>query len=324
MDRFDRIYRLHGILINNKRTPLSLKQIMEHLECSKATAKRTIESYRNYLFAPLIYDQESKGYRLEADGKAVYELPGLWFNDSELFALLVSHRLLTDIQPGLLQEKIQPVRQRIEEILANKKIGGGDLDKCIRILQMSHRPIDLEKYRMIASAAVQQRQLKILYHGRARDKITERKISPQRIVYYRDNWYLDGWCHLRESLRTFSIDRIQPIKLLNEEAILMSEQQLDKLLTDSYGIFAGQPTQTAHLRFTPQAAKWVADEQWHPQQKIDIDLHGNMQLQVPYQNPTELIRDILKFAEEVEVIAPASLRQMVAKKLQNAARQYKK
>ena len=61
MDRFDRIYRLHGLL-TNRRTPIPLTEIMDNLECSKATAFRCIEELRNYLNAPLDYDRKRGGY----------------------------------------------------------------------------------------------------------------------------------------------------------------------------------------------------------------------------------------------------------------------
>lgn len=321
MDKFDRIFSLNKY-IHNRRRAVKLEEICEYLECSRSTARRIIEAYRDYLFAPLIYDHAERGYRLADAEQGVYELPGLWFNDSELFALLLSHRLLTDIQPGLLQEQIQPIRTRIEKLLTNRKLGGGDLDKRIRILQIASRPADLEKFRIITSAVTQQKRIRILYHGRQRDKTTEREISPQRIVYYRDNWYLDGWCHLRNSLRTFSIDRVHPVCTLDAPFKEMSDEELDTLLTTSYGIFAGPADQIARLKFTPAAAKWVADEHWHPDQKTKTLKDGSLELHIPYNNPTELIRDILKYGPEVKVISPASLKNTVSETLKTAYEQY--
>ncbi|MDT8429578.1 MAG: WYL domain-containing protein [Pseudomonadales bacterium] len=49
---------------------------------------------------------------------------------------------------------------------------------------------------------------RIKYSSRSKEELSERWVSPQRLVYYRDNWYLDAWCHLREGLRMFSIDRL--------------------------------------------------------------------------------------------------------------------
>ena len=321
MDKFDRIFSLNKY-IHNRRRAVTLDEICEYLECSKSTAKRIIEAYRDYLFAPFIYDREARGYRLLDSEQGPYELPGLWFNDSELFGLLLSHKLLTGIQPGLLNEHISPIRSRIEQLLLNRKLGGGELDKRIRILQMASRPADLKQFQMIASAVVQRKRIRILYHGRQKDKTTERDISPQRIIYYRDNWYLDGWCHARNSLRTFSIDRVHPVCTLDDPIREMSDEELDALLTTSYGIFAGTADHIARLRFTPAAAKWVADEHWHPDQKTKILNDGSLDLQIPYNNPTELIRDILKYGPEVKVISPASLKNTVSKTLKTAYEQY--
>ena len=321
MDKFDRIYALTSY-IKQRRTPVTLEQICDRLECSKSTAKRTIEYSRNFLNVPLVYDQSVRGYRLETSEDANYELPGLWFNDSELFALLLSQQLLTDIQPGLLEEQIQPIRSRLDQLLANKHLGGGDLQKRIRILQTASRPTDMENFRHIVSALVQKKRLKMLYHGRQSDQTTERTVSSQRIVYYQDNWYLDAWCHLRDELRTFSIDRIHPICILDDTNKEMKETELDELLTTSYGIFSGSARHTAKLKFSPEAARWVADEPWHPDQTSTTLKDGSIELQIPYNNPTELIRDILKYGSDVIVISPVKLRNAIKETIKTAYEQY--
>ncbi len=129
----------------------------------------------------------------------------MWFNSGELYALLTTHRLLCEIQPGLLQTCIEPFRHRIEELLKGKESGSGQIARRVRILQTAARPTNVDHFRTATNALIKRKQLRILYHGRERDQTTERTISPQRIVYYRDNWYLDAWCHERKQLRTFSL-----------------------------------------------------------------------------------------------------------------------
>ncbi len=196
------------------------------------------------------------------------------------------------------------------------------MDKFDRILQMAARPTEMSHFRQIASAVLQRRQLRILYHGRARDQTSERTLSPQRLVYYRSNWYLDAFCHWREELRSFALDRLQPVETLAIPASEISEEELDAHYTESYGIFAGQPTHTAQLRFSPQAARWVADEQWHPQQQGEVLSNGSFELRIPYSDPRELIMDILKYGPDVEVIAPSELRKLHVEKLRVALDNY--
>lgn len=320
MDRFDRIYKLHRIL-TDRRTPVSRRTLEEQMECSRATVARTIECLRDYLDAPIEYDRERNGYYYATGQQGPYELPGLWFNASELQALLTSQELLSRVQPGVFEESIQPIARRLEGLLETR--GGGGIAARVRILQMAPRHVDPDQFRRIAAALADRRRLHVFYHGRARDETTERDVSPQRLVYYRDNWYLDAWCHWRKDLRTFSLDRLHVVDTLDAKAIDVPEDELNRILTSSYGIFAGEPRETAVLRFTPDAARWVADEQWHPDQQSRIFPDGAMELRVPYADPRELMQDILRYGPEVEVLEPEALRCAVTEHLERALKGYR-
>lgn len=87
MDRLRRIYKLHQI-ITSHRYPVPHRVLQEKLECSRATVNRIIQEMRDFLGAPLEYDRERNGYHYAGTGAHPYELPGLWFNASELYALL--------------------------------------------------------------------------------------------------------------------------------------------------------------------------------------------------------------------------------------------
>ena len=93
---------------------------------------------------------------------------------------------------------------------------------------------------------------------------------------------------------------------------------LDSRVQNGYGIFGGERSQWAQLRFTPARARWVASEQWHPEQRGSVLPDGSYQLDVPYSIETELVMDILRHMPEVEVIGPPALRDKVRAKLAEA------
>ncbi|MGH8246279.1 MAG: helix-turn-helix transcriptional regulator, partial [Gammaproteobacteria bacterium] len=136
MDRFDRIFELHKIL-SHRRTPISRRELQEKLECSRATVKRLIDGSRLFLNAPIRYDRARNGYHYDLKLGQMYELPGLWLNSSELFALVVSEKLLADVQPGLLAPALAPLRNRIAEILRHRRLGHPEMERRIRILQIA-------------------------------------------------------------------------------------------------------------------------------------------------------------------------------------------
>jgi predicted DNA-binding transcriptional regulator YafY len=322
MDLFDRIFQVHRIL-RAARGPVSRATLQERLECSRATVGRVIEEMRDFLGAPIEYDRGARGYRYAADD-GPYELPGLWFNASELHSLLAAHQLLASAQPGLLEGDLAPLLARIERILAARGLKRGETGRRVRILRMAARRLDPEPFRTVAGAVLARRRLRLVYHGRARDAVTDRIVSPQRLTHYRDNWYLDAWDHGRAALRSFSVDRVLKAQALDTAAKDVPEGRLDGYFASSYGIFAGKARNTAVLRFGATSARWVADELWHPDQKGTLHDDGHYVLEVPYGDSRELVRDILQHGPEVTVVSPPALRDEVLWCLREAQRNYER
>ncbi len=321
MDKFDRIYALHTLLTQS-RTTVSMEKIRQELECSVSTAERIIREMRDYLRAPIQYDRELNSYSY-IKSAGTYELPGLWFNAAELHALLFTHQLLESLDPGMLESHIAPLKEKIESLLSSQNLEKKNIAKRFRFIKIAGREVDSKIFSMVADALVNRKTMSIQYCGLESHQPTQRDISPQRLLYYRDNWYLDAWCHLREELRSFALERVQHCALTNTNALEINETELDKHFTRSYGIFSGEPTNTAVIRFTGMPTRWVSKEQWHPEQKGYRHQDGSYELHIPYHDPRELIMDILKYGEHAEVIEPDDLRKQLVDKLTNALKNYK-
>ena len=321
MDKLDHIYKLHHLL-RRRRTSVSRADMMRELECSEPTVYRTLETMRTHLHAPIEFDKANGGYHYSHDAVGdAYELPGLWFSASELQALLVFNAMLESLEPGLLGEQLAPFKQRVAGLLEHRRLGLSAAMDRVRVLSMTARPAG-EHFRTVAGATLQRRKLRIRYDGRERGKTTERDISPQRIVHYRDNWYVDAWCHSRKDLRSFAIDRIRHASALDDAADDIAEAKLNEHYASSYGIFAGKANKTAVLHFSAERARWVADERWHPQQAGQYLTDGRYELRIPYRDDRELIMDILRHGSHVQVIAPDTLRRAVCDQLERTLDQY--
>jgi predicted DNA-binding transcriptional regulator YafY len=321
VDKFDRIYQLHNVL-RGRRTAISLSDLTSRLGCSRATAFRLLDAMRDHLGAPVEFDREAGGYvyRQNSDQPA-YELPGLWFSAEELQAIAVFDRLFESLEPGMLADYLAPLSRRIGELLDHRRLGLSEAARRIRILGMAARPMG-PFFHALAASTLQRKKVLVDYRGRARDQATRRTLSPQRLVHYRDGWYLDAWCHLRKGLRTFSVDRVSRAESLEEAAETVDEAVLDEHFASAYGIFAGHADKVAVLRFSATRARWVADERWHPRQAGQFLTDGRYELRVPYRDSRELTMDILRHGSEVEVVAPEALRNAVAQQLRAALARY--
>jgi proteasome accessory factor C len=320
MNKFDRILSLLNIL-KARRYPASIETLAEDLECSVPTAKRLIRKLRDELDAPVLFDREGGGYLLDR-GDGHYELPGLWFNASELYALSAMHQLLGGIEPGLFRESLTALQRKIEKLLATHPSAGPLPVNRIRILGLGDRPCLPRIFHKAASGVLGRRQLQLVYQSRSTDTESNRIVSPQRLVHYRDNWYLDAWCHQQESFRIFALDRIRTITVLDHPALDSSDADMDLHFSAGYGIFAGPATHEAVLLFTPRRARWVAEEKWHPEQRGLLLPDGSYELRLPYAAPHELLQDILKYGPDVKVLSPTSLRRSVEDHLRQTLSRY--
>ena len=312
MNRTERFYVIDQMLHERRVVPLSV--FLEGLEVSRATFKRDMEYLRDRLHAPIVWDRDAGGYRFESvktTGPA-YELPGLWFSSGELYALLAAHKLLSDIEPGILASHVAPLQARLAALLEASGHSASEIIQRVRLLSMARRTVDLRFFTDITIALLERKRIEIDAWNRGRNETNTRTISPQRLVHYRDNWYLDAWCHLRNDLRSFSADAIQRVKVLREKACNVATTELDAHYSSAYGIFAGQPKDWAVLRFSPERSRWVRSERWHREQQAEVLADGSYRLRVPYADERELLMDILRHGRHVEVEAPASLRQAVA------------
>lgn len=320
MNKIERLQHITTFLRARRRTTLA--ELMAETGASRATLMRDLAWLRNELNHPIHWDRETQCYQWRASGPvedAPEELAGLWFKPSEVLALLTLEHLLREIQPGdLMQRHLQPLEQRLKKILRQSGLDSAaerQLSERIRVIGLGQRQVPPQSFETVGLALSQRRRLAMHYEARGTGEHSERTVSPQRLVYYRSNWLLDAWCHKRDELRSFSLDAIRHPMVLSERATDIDTEELNQTLGNGYGIFSGKAVQWATLRFTPERARWVAAEQWHPEQKGEWDAQGHWVLQIPYSDDRELVMDILRHTPEVEVLVPPALRAAVVKKM---------
>jgi predicted DNA-binding transcriptional regulator YafY len=319
VDRTERFYKIQQLIHRHK--VVAARRFLQELEISPATFKRDLEYLRSRLNIPIVWDREASGYRYDARA-GLQELPGLWFNAQEIYALLTMKQLLENLEPGLLGPHVEPLLARLTAAIGSGTHPAEEVQKRIRILHAARRTLPLRHFEAAARGLLERKRLVITYYNRMRDDETRREVSPQRLVHYRDNWYLDAWCHLRNDIRSFAVDAIRTADIVDQPARDVPDKALDEVLASGYGIFSGRDTKWAQLRFAPVRARWVAAESWHPDQRAHFDANGGYVLEIPYSDDRELVMDILKFGPDVEVLEPPALRQRVQQLLGDALQRY--
>ena len=324
MSQTERYYKIDQLL--NDRRVVGFTTLMAELGVSRATLKRDLAYLRDRLNAPIVHDRDAGGYRYDQATPRVggqYELPGLWFSAAEIHALLTMQHLLVKLDTGgMLGPHIQPLLARLSALLGSADDPADEVIRRIRVESVGARQFDLPNFQTVGSALLRRKRLSIDYYAKGRDELAQREVSPQRLVHYRNNWYLDAWCHVRDDLRSFAVDSIRRAEILETPARDLPDSQLDQQLGAGYGIFSGPAVRWATLLFSPERARWVAAERWHPEQQGRFLDDGRYELGLPYSNDPELLMDILKHGAACTVLAPAELRSRVVDELRRMGEAY--
>ncbi len=320
MGRTERLFRITSLLREAKK--IRFTEMLDRLDVSPATLKRDLKYLRENLGTPIHYDAFERAYQMDTNGhKGKREIPGFWFDESELLALAFACRLLEELDPH--QQLAPRLRLVIERLTASlpKDAWQGDWMDRIRLFMPGRREVSSQIFDAASAAVLQRRRLRIRYFTRSRDVRSDREVSPQRLIFQKA-WYLDAHCHKVNALRRFSLDAIESATVLDESTFDIDLARLEQMFDGTYGAFAGEPTRWATLLFSPVAARWVAQETWHPLQRSRTMADGRLELLVPYRETTELVMDVLRHGDQVEVVGDDDLVRAIRERVRALSRRY--
>ncbi|QFS87157.1 MULTISPECIES: helix-turn-helix transcriptional regulator [unclassified Marinobacter] len=187
-------------------------ELAERLGVDRRTIRRYITVLEE-LGIPITTEQgRYGGYRLVAG----FKLPPMMFTEEETLAvslgLLAARQLgLTDAAPA-----IASVQAKLERVMpANlKKRVRGVSDTTRVILPRGEPSLDDRALQTLTVATEAMRRVGLTYHSRDQGAI-ERRVDPYGLVFRQGRWYVTGFCHLRQAMRSFRLDRISDVQILD-------------------------------------------------------------------------------------------------------------
>ncbi|MDY0131115.1 MAG: WYL domain-containing protein [Desulforegulaceae bacterium] len=317
MNKSERIFRFHRLVKSGRRP--SLKKIAYELECSESTVNRIKQTLIYYFSAPLKYDPSANGYYYD-ESVEKFDLPGFWLSPDEIYALFVCVQVIEKNQEVGISSIINPLSSKIEEIIKGLGHSPQDLKSLIKVMPLYSRVLRKKDFSKVCSSLVNREIIEVQYYKRTCGSKSLRKLHPQRILHYKDNWYLCAYCEKHKEFRVFSVENI---KIINIEpgAKIFSKEKIDLFMEDGFGVFSGKAEHTAKLRFFEPNLNWVKDEIWHKNQNQYYD-GKDLILEIPFSNPTELVMEVLRHGEGVVVESPKFLKDLVVEKLKKNLKKY--
>ncbi|GAM10342.1 hypothetical protein OR1_02631 [Geobacter sp. OR-1] len=292
--------------------------LAEKFEVDKKTAQRSIEHFRDRIFAPLEYDPVKKGYYYYEK----FEIPVARLSQNELLALLISKKLLSDASPGPLGEELNKVVDKLGTMIAAGMPGTISPDQAFSFRWNGFYPSDSIFFSIVSSALLQGRLLSFCYYSPTSSACTMRTVEPHHLVNYMGTWHLVAWCRLRNEWRDFLLSRMSLCQAEEIRFEFRPETEWRPHLDETFGIFQNKERFDVTLRFTPERAKWIVGEIWHPEQVVELQEDGYLVMTIPVSHHAEILMEILRHGAQVEILRPDWLRAKIVEEARALAELY--
>jgi predicted DNA-binding transcriptional regulator YafY len=289
-------------------------------EISPKTAQRDIEFMRCRLRCPLEYDSRKKGYFYE-DG--TFSLPMVYLSSGELLALMLAKEILEDISGGCLGNEITSIVEKITNVLSKHSARGNDMAEAVSFQSIGYSPAPEKVFKSILEGCLRRRELTFKYYSPASNETNVRTVCPYHLFNYMGTWHLVAYCHLRRHMRDFALSRISDVEIQEDIFDMPSDFNVEEYFRSSFGLYKGGSKREVTIRFGPEKAKWVKGQIWHKEQKLKELKDGSIELSFEVAGFSEIMREVLRYGDGVEVVKPKDLRELVIQEAKNILRTYK-
>jgi predicted DNA-binding transcriptional regulator YafY len=288
------------------------------------TIRRDLEALQAAGFP--LFDEVEDGKRYwRIDTRPFKALADTGFTLSELCALYFSRTLLDVLAGTPFRDDLASAFAKFEGALTPKM--RQFLDRLPNVLQAKPEPQrrlhgagEREIIARLIEATLARRRASMRYHSFSSDRTKEYIVEPYRLVYADGGLYLIALVPAYKGLRTFAIERIESLSLL-EETFEPQEALADEVFQHSLGINQGTP-ERIEIEFSPPVARYIGERLWHPSQALHELQDGSVRLTLNVCDDWALRRWILGFGPFARVVAPPTLARAIGSDIERARAHY--
>lgn len=311
--RLERLLQIDALLRSGQRqTAVSLA---EAVEVSERTVRSDLAFLRDRFNAPLECSRK-KGYHYT---EPAWRLPSISLSKGELFALILGARMLEVYAGSAYASELRSAIARLSERLPEQT--WVDLQQIAdeRIIFRPGAEINLnpEIWSQLVDAFRTSRQVWVKYYTASRNDVSERVIDPYHLDIYRGtNPYLIGYCHQRQAVRSFRVDRIQKLQVLEQKFVrdpsFNAKEYLEQMFQYEVG---GKPVPVA-IWFDAPTSPYIRERRWHHTQEIEEHPDGSLTLHLVVGGLNDLKRWVLGYGKGAVVREPPELVELVRAELE--------
>jgi predicted DNA-binding transcriptional regulator YafY len=291
-------------------------------EVSQKTVQRDIDYLRDQLGAPLEYDRVKQGFYYTEPN---WFLPALSLSEGDMLALLIGSQALDAYRGSPAASHLSGIFQRLAAMLPQGiTIEPEMLFNRFSVTAPPSRIVDPGIWRSVVRGLCHHLKLEITYNRIDQDKGSRMGIYPYHLANLQGEWYLFAKCDGDGVVRQLALSRIKKAEVTDIPYQMPADFDVRKVTGGSFARATVGKTYTVKLLFSGGSANWVTERQWHPEQKLNRRKDGKTELQFPARGLYEVMRWVLAWGRDVEVLSPAELKRTVAEEVEAMFKQCRK
>lgn len=305
MAKYDRLLYILNLLRSRKN--LNAEMLARECDVTERTIYRDIVALSEANI-PIYYEN---GYKY-ASGNF---LPPLNFDIDEYMALKTALESSPLYQSGRSRKLIKSVKMKIEACLSpavkEKKLFTLDTTS-IEVKSTQGDRINEIFYAVVEDGIRKRRIIRLTYNS-IESGVREREVEPYFLIFIERAFYFVGYCHLRNDLRTFRIDRILDVVLTDRTFKPRTNINPAEYFQNSWGVFSGRPVEIEVI-FTGKAARVVSMSRHHRSETVTGLENGAVKYEVTVSGVEEICRWLIGFGGDAVVVRPLSLAAEIQKR----------
>ncbi len=267
--------------------------------------QRDIEYLRDTLDAPLAYDAKQRGYYYT---EKTFQLPAIALNDSDLFAIFLAGKVLSQYENTPVYARLKSVFTKIEESLPDKvTIDPGAIDDKFSFFRSPYTMISEKVWETIFTSLRTSHSV-IIDHSKPMAQFAKSRIvDPYHVVNFQGEWYVIAFCHTRKDIRTFALSRITKAQTTATSFTIPKDFDFRQITRNRFGVQWSDKKFQISIWFSAKAAPYVLERIWHEGQKIIHKDDGSITMNFPATHLREIKRWVLSWGDMARVLEPAEL-----------------
>jgi len=301
---------------------VGVSDLARDLGCHSRTVYRDLEALQAAGFP--LYTDWVDGKNLWSILDSVKRQPPLPLHQMELMALYFSRNVLKTLKNTPFASALQTLFEKIVATIPEDT--RAYLDSFEETFTVGQAPYGRQKevarwIDILNTAILNRRLVEMTYYTISRDHQTRRSVAPYKIWFFKGFIYMVGFCHLRQDVRIFTLDRIKELAVTDEAYDIPAEFNIEDFMSTGFGVFVGPPEKVKIL-FKPAIGNYIREKKWHATQLLTTRDDGSLQFEVEVAITAELKNWIMGWGAAAVVLQPQSLADSICKEARGVAENY--